>query len=144
MTKLELNASIDSEGKFTLHNRLRFEQWCQENKGKNIRVTFERKRKKRSLLQNNYYHGVVVQEIRLGLLNVGYEMSTEEVHSFLKQKFNCIEISSAYGEVMEVPGSTTELTTIGFIEYIERIARWASEYLAVVIPLPNENLKLKL
>lgn len=144
MRSIELFGTIDESGKMTITNRKRFEEWCRQNTGKDVRLKIDRKYKKRSFLQNNYYHGVVIQEVRIGLLNVGYEMSAEEVHYFLKQKFNSIQIASLDGEVIEVPGSTTEMSTVSFVEYVDRIARWASEYLGIVIPLPNTNLKLSL
>lgn len=66
-----------------------------------------------------------------------------EVHFFLKQHFNKIQIPSKDGEVIEVPGSTTEMTTVQFMEYVDRIARWAAEYLGVAIPPPNTDLKMQ-
>lgn len=125
----------------TITNRKRFEQWCRENSGKDVVVKIERKYKKRSNPQNRFYHGVVVQEVKLGFLNVGYDMKADEVHHFLKQKFNILQIPGVGGEVIEVPGSTTDMTTVQFMEYVERIAQWAAEYLGVVIPAPNENLQ---
>jgi hypothetical protein len=143
MRTIELYGTISDEGVLTITNRPRLTEWCQQNKGKNIVVKLERKYNKRSSPQNRYYHGVVVQEIRLGFLDVGYEMSADEVHYFLKQKFNAIEVPGVGGEVIEVPGSTTEMTTVQFMEYVDRIARWAAEYLNVTIPAPNTDLKMQ-
>lgn len=142
--KLELYGTIGDDGAFTLHNRKRFEQWCSENKGKQIKIKFEKRSSTRSLPQNSYYHGVVVQEVRLGLINIGYDMSTDEVHHFLKMKFNPVQVASIQGEVIELPGSTTQLTKTSFGEYIERIAQWAAEYLNVVIPAPSQTLTIDL
>ncbi|MGN6417759.1 MAG: hypothetical protein ACTHMC_09725 [Pseudobacter sp.] len=142
MRTIELYGTISDEGVLTITNRPRLQEWCRQNKGKNVVVKLERKYNKRSSPQNRYYHGVVVQEIRLGFLDVGYEMSADEVHFFLKQKFNSIQVPGVGGEVIEVPGSTTEMTTVQFMEYVERIARWAAEYLNVTIPAPNADLKM--
>lgn len=144
MAALELYGTIDQHGTFTLHNRKRFEQWCSENKGKLVRIKFERKSSKRSLPQNSYYHGVVVQEVRLGLLGIGYDMTNEEVHHFLKMKFNPVQVASIQGEVIELPGSTTEFTKTSFGEYIDKIVQWAAEYLNVTIPMPNQTLMMEL
>ncbi len=141
MRSIELYGTIDESGKMTITNRKRFEQWCYDNKGKDVRLRVERKYNKRSSPQNRYYHGVVIQEVKHGFLKVGYEMTNDEVHYYLKAHFNKQEIPSVDGEAIEVPGSTTELTTVQFMEYVERIARWAAEYLGVVIPMPNEKLQ---
>ncbi|WP_315823045.1 hypothetical protein [Paraflavitalea speifideaquila] len=141
MRNLELNASIDNTGKLTVHNRKRLDQYCLDNKGKEIKVKFERKAKTRSLPQNNYYWGVVVVEVRLGLLNIGYDMTTEEVHEFLKGNFNKQQLVNSDGVVMEFGGSTTEMTTVQMMEYVDKIAQWAAEYLSITIPLPDQELK---
>lgn len=69
-------------------------------------------------------------------------MTDQEVHFFLKQKFNSVSIASKDGEVIDVPGSTTKLTTIEFSEYVERINQFSSMYLGVVIPDPNQELTM--
>jgi hypothetical protein len=143
MEKLELYGSIDDKGALSIHNRQRLLEWAMQHPGKNVVIKFERKGSKRSLPQNNYYHGVVVQTVRLGLKEIGYSLSHEEAHFFLKQKFNPIEIPNKDGEAIEVPGSTTQLNKIEFGEFVERIAQWAAEYLSVVIPAPTESLKFK-
>lgn len=142
--RLELYGSIDQDGVFKLHNRRRFEEWCFSNKGKELVVKFERKARKRSLQQNNYYHGVVVQEVRLGLLNIGYDLTPDGAHEFLKQHFNKQFIVNKDGVGMELAGSTTEMTTTQMMEYVEKIAQWAAEYLGVTIPLPNQSLTMDL
>lgn len=142
MEKLELYGNIDDKGVLHVHNPDRLKEWARQYPGKNLVIKFERKGSKRSGLQNNYYHGVVVQSVRLGLKEIGYDLSHEETHFFLKQKFNSIQIPSKEGEAIEVPGSTTQLTKTGFSEYIERIAQWCAEYLSVVIPAPNTDLKM--
>jgi hypothetical protein len=142
MEKLELSGHIDDVGVLHVHNRDRLAEWARQYPGKNIVVRFERKGSKRSNPQNNYYHGVVVQSVRLGLKEIGYDLTHEETHFFLKQKFNVVQIPNKDGEVIEVPGSTTQLTKSGFAEYIERIAQWCAEYLSVVIPAPNTELKM--
>jgi hypothetical protein len=143
MEKLSLNGHIDDNGNLHVHNKDRLLEWARQYPGKNIIIKFERKGSKRSLPQNNYYHGVVVQSVRLGLKEIGYDLTHYETHFFLKQRFNCIEIPNKEGEAIEVPGSTAKLNKIEFSEYIERIAQWAAEYLSIVIPAADEDLKMK-
>jgi hypothetical protein len=143
MEKCELHGYTDSNGVFHIQNRQRLQEWGRQNPNKQLLVTIGKRGSKRSSPQNRYYHGVVVQEVKLGLLNIGYEMTADEVHYFLKAKFNPVEIPNKEGEVIELPGTTTNLTKTQFGEYIERIAQWAAEYLGIRIPQPNESLEMK-
>lgn len=144
MNCLELNGSIDVQGKFTLHNRLRFEQWCQENKGKNIKIQFSRRYNKRSDLQNRYYWGVVIKEIGIRLRDLGHAWLTDEdVHDMMKLKFNHEQVVSEEGEVLELPRSTTALTKVEFMEYVDRVRTWAVDFLNICIPDPGEVLEMK-
>jgi hypothetical protein len=142
MQKLELTGHISEDGQITIHHRLALEEWARQNPGRNILVKFERRGAKRSLPQNAYYHSVVVASVKMGLLDIGYSLSHDEVHYFLKQKFNPIQIPNKEGEVIEVPGTTTEMNKVQFTEYIERISQWCAEYLGVVIPPANKSLNL--
>jgi hypothetical protein len=81
--------------------------------------------------------------VMMGLREIGYCLSHDETHFFLKQKFNPVQIPGNGGLMIEVPGTTTQLNKIEFSEYIERIAQWAVEYLNVVIPPANADLTMK-
>ena len=108
-------------------------------------MTIERKRRKRSLMQNAYYWGVVVPLVKEGLLDVGYRMTTEAVHEYLKGQFSITEIvNERTGEVLKSIGSTSEMTTSQMMDYFAEITQWAAEYLNVQIPQPNEQLKIEI
>lgn len=99
--------------------------------------------KKRTLPQNAYYHGVVVPMVREGLYNIGYnEVKTNEdaheilKHLFLKKKM----VNEKNGDEITLASSTAELKTVEFNVYLEEIWQWASDYLGIVIPAPNEQL----
>lgn len=142
MQKLELTGYIDDYGKITIHHKPALEEWARQNPGRNILVKFEKRGAKRSLPQNRYYHGIVVQSVMLGLREIGYSLSHDETHFFLKQKFNPIQVPGNGGAVIELPGTTTQLNKIEFSEYIERIAQWTAEYLSIEIPAANADLKM--
>lgn len=98
--------------------------------------------RKRSLNQNAYYHAVCVPLVKDGLFDVGYKLTNEQTHEYLKETFLRQEITNeTTGEVKYINRSTTELKTIEFNEYIYEIISWASEYLNIKIPLPNEFLE---
>lgn len=143
MQRLELTGHIDDAGVLTIHNKIALKEWAMQNTGRNVLVKFEKRGSKRSLPQNRYYHGVVVQMVMMGLREIGYCLSHDETHFFLKQKFNPVQLPGNGGLVIEVPGTTTQLNKIEFSEYIERIAQWAVEYLNVVIPPANADLTIK-
>lgn len=99
--------------------------------------------KQRSNQQNRFYWGVVVPMVRDGFNEKGTELSLEETHEFLKYKFNSTEfVNHDTGECLPVPISTTKLMTTGFMEYVEKIQRFAAEWFGIVIPDPGEILTL--
>lgn len=107
--------------------------------GKEIEVTFRRKRKHRSDPQNRYYWGVVVEMIRAGMKEMGDTVTPDQVHEFLKWRFLRVQkADESTGEVLyEYAGSTADLGTIQFSEYVERCCQFAAEFLGVSIPLPQ-------
>ena len=106
-------------------------------------LTIEKKSKKRSLSQNAYYWGVVVPLVKKGLNDVGYRMTTETTHDYLKTNFNIIEIANEInGEIISFIGSTTEMSTSQMMDYFAKITEWAAEFLGIEIPEPNEQLKI--
>jgi hypothetical protein len=103
--------------------------------------------KKRSNQQNRYYHGCCLPLVKEGLQNIGYRevRTNEDAHEVLKYLFlKKLIPNEETGEVIEILGTTTKLSTTEFNEYIERIIQWASEYLNIQIPLPNEQLEMNL
>lgn len=139
---MEIVAHIDEQGKLKTIQRDMIAEWCRKHSGKTIVLKLEVKRKKRSNMQNAFYHGICVPMVQQGMYELGTEMSLQETHEFLKIEFNYKEVPSLHGELMKVPRSTTELTTVEFMVYIEKIQRFASEYLGIVIPDPNSAPEL--
>ena len=111
--------------------------------GKDIELTIQRKRKRRSLMQNAYYFGVVLPIVCKGLQDAGYKVSKESTHEFLKATFFKQElVNETTGEILQTVGSTAQMTTVQMMEYFEDITRWAVEFLNVQIPLPGEQIEL--
>lgn len=105
-------------------------------------VTIRKYKKSRSNAQNSYYHGIVVNAVRDGLIDMGfakYSLSNETVHEMLKQKFLKEDMANEDGVYISVTKSTTELSTTDMMNYIDDIIRWSAEFLSIVIPLPNEQ-----
>lgn len=100
---------------------------------------------KRSNPQNRYYWGLVVPLIQKGIKDLGTELTKEETHEFLKARFNLSDlVNKQTGEAISIPVSTTRLNKEQFSEYIEKIQRFASEFLSITIPDPSVQLKAEI
>jgi len=109
-------------------------------------VSIDIRKKARSIRQNAYYHGICVPLVREGLQEVGYEdiRTNEQAHEVLKMLFLKKQVVvKGTGECLEYMRSTTDLSTIEFMEYIERIIQFGAEDLGIRIPYPSEKLLLK-
>jgi hypothetical protein len=115
----------------------------QKNKSVEVIVQFGNQR---SLQQNNYYFGVIVELIRLAINESnGENFTKEDIHEFLKNRFiEGKEIVNKHGEVISIRKSTTDNTTTLQEEYHEQCRQFAAEYLNIEIPFPNEKLTLNL
>ena len=93
--------------------------------GQRIELTIRKERHTRSLSQNKYYWGVIIE-----ILSDYFGYDKEEMHEALKFKF----LKRHEDTDLVTVGSTAKLSTAGFTEYIDDIIRWASTEYQVVIP----------
>lgn len=130
-------------GKLILSNRKRFETDLSKFKDCAVELTI-RKKNRRSNVANRYLWGVVYKEIEVRLNELGNDVNSEVVHEWCKGKFNPVPIIGIGGEMLDTKGgSTAEMNAFEFSEYIEKIIRFAAEYLEVCIPYPNTDLTLQ-
>lgn len=101
--------------------------------------------KQRSTQQNAYYWGVVLPLVYEGLKAAGFESvrNNEDVHLITASLFLKVA-EEKNGVKIEKIISTTELSTVGFMEYLQNITIWAFDYLGIKIPEPNEQLNFDL
>lgn len=107
-------------------------------------VTIE-SRKKRSGNQNAYYFGVVVPMVTEGLKQAGFDAvrTREDAHLVMKSLFLKHHFTNPdTGEAIEWIGSTKSLKTVEFNLFLEQVWQWAASYLNLVIPSPNEQMKM--
>lgn len=129
------------QGKLSGYASETLRQFVQTLEGKDVEVTVKRKRAKRSDNQNRYYWGVVIPIIHNSFRDLGHRLNAEEVHFFLKQKFNYQSLVNVNGELVgEIPKSTADLNKLEFMEYVDKISQWANEILEVIIPEPSKYL----
>jgi hypothetical protein len=128
-------------GKLYIRNRRAFDQQiAQMREGWEIELTVKRRRATRSIEQNRYYWGVVVELISE---HTGY--TPDEMHDVLKALFipKRLALQDGNGVVQNeivIGGSTRTMNKLEFGDYIESIRRWAAETLDVVIPDPEGAL----
>ena len=141
--KITTYASIES-GVLKIARRNAFLDCINALKDGRYVLTLERKVNKRSTSQNNYLWGVVYPVVLNGLKNAGYNITaSEEVHDLLKYRFLKKHFENKDGEYIMSVGSTSELTTTEFMEYISNIKSWALEYLNTDVPMPLEEMEIK-
>ena len=113
------------DGKLKLDNPQNYLVEISKLEGQRIELTIRKERHTRSLSQNKYYWGVIIQ-----ILSDYFGYDKEEMHEALKFKF-----LKRHGDTdLVTAGSTAKLSTVGFTEYIDDIIRWASTEYQVVIP----------
>jgi hypothetical protein len=114
--------------------------------GKNITVTIKEVKQVRSLGWNSYYWTVVIPRVKIGLNDMGYEadeLDNEIVHGVLTERFLSKKIYSEFlEESLTIQERTSKISNADFKAFVERIQRWAMEFLHVYIPDPNEGMGL--
>ena len=93
--------------------------------GYRVVQTLEKERNLRSLSQNRYYWGVVIEILAE---EFGYER--EEMHEALKMKF----LRKHDDTKLPTVGSTARMNTAQFSDYIDRVMRWAATDYSIYIP----------
>lgn len=139
MSKITVFGTV-SDGVLKLSNRKQFDADLRQFEGVRVELTVSKAKKTRSLQQNKYLFGVVYPCALDGFLEAGNEgISIEDVHNFFKQrhlpKGKDITIPST-GEVVTVSKSTTTLSTIEMMHYVEMIAKDCAEFFGIVVPEP--------
>lgn len=116
--------------------------------GIKVTVTVEHFKRKRSLSQNNYAHFVI------GMIADETGEDINQLKEALKARYGLREsitdregneVADENGEVVERLKSTSAYTTTEMTEFIEKIRRWAAEFLNMNIPdadvYRNYNIK---
>lgn len=142
--KIEIITSILS-GKFKRNRNLVLKA-INHFEGKDVMITFSKPKKSRSNNQNAYYHGVVLVMVQQGLLDATGELrNVNDIHyNILLPMFAPLnEIANTEtGEVITERITSSQMTTVQFMEYILEIQKWAAEFLCIDIPNPNEETTL--
>ena len=95
-----------------------------------VDIKITRYTKTRSVSQNRLYW------LYLKIIESETGNFKDDMHDFFKSKFLKSEINIYFGENFVKSGSTKELNTKEFTEYLDKIKLYVSEY--VELPDPNE------
>jgi hypothetical protein len=119
-------------GKLVFNDKDTFDLWLGQFEGKEVEVTAQQRRDARSIQQNKYLWGIVYEAVAD---TTGFE--PEEVHDIFKRKF--LSYSKPYkGKSYRFTKSTTELNSLQFSEYIEKIKMFSAKELSCYIPDAGE------
>jgi hypothetical protein len=141
VSELVTSSARVSRHKLFIRNRRWFdEQVAHIPETWELEIAIKRVRATRSMQQNRWYWGCLVQLVSD---HTGY--SLEEIHDIYKAKFlpKHLALSDGNGEVVSefvIGGSTRTLDKVQFGEYCEAIRAWAADELNVTIPDPSEAL----
>ena len=141
---VEAFATVAEDGSVTIKNRKRFDAELREFfGGKEVVLTVEKVRNRRSGQANRYLFGVVYRHALRGFAYLGNEgVTVMDVHEFFKKLFLTGRelVIDERGTIAELPASSRKLTKQEFWEYIGQIKRWSLENLQTQIPDPHEEI----
>lgn len=140
---LTYRTRIGSGGRVPKITRDALNEFFVSNEGKLVDVSVKVVTATRSNQQNRYYFGCIVPIICEAFKDLGHRINREECHEFLKSKCNPVDVITPDGEFLgSLPGSTKELSTAEFSEYVDRVVRWSSEVLGVTIPEAEKQMTI--
>lgn len=156
MHKIDTYGQVTDDGILKISYRQKFDEAIRAGmSGKRVKVTVETLGKRRSSQkvhedgtitggQNSYYWGVIVQEYRNGAWEMQQRyIGSDQAHDELKINCNFSEIiNESTGEVMRLPGSTAQLTTMQFEDYLTRCRAFILDWFNIDCPLPGVQTEI--
>ncbi len=139
MQKISVPGRIDEQYRLVAENATLLNKFLKAHGNHSIRITIELFGNHRSTPQNRYYWGVLVFMIKERFKELGHDLSSDNVHDFLKKEFNYTEVLTNNDYFLKVPQSTSNMSTVSFIEYVEKIRFFAAHVLEIDIPDPDIN-----
>ncbi|MCB1319105.1 MAG: hypothetical protein KDK34_02565 [Leptospiraceae bacterium] len=148
--RLTYYGTVTKSGEIRLPKRMRRElidAFRTDKEDRAIEVIVQRKRRRRSLPQNRYYWGVVIETLYRQFNEWSpTEWDREMIHTYLKERFlpkvwemdRPALVVPDTGEQIVAPYTTTKLTTTLFASYIDAVSAWAWNDLGISIPAPEE------
>jgi len=105
--------------------------------GVNVELIIRKKKKHRSLQQNKLWW------LYMGMLGEYLGYDKDAMHEICKFKFLKKEaVDETTGLIFEYIESTSKLSTVDFMELIEKLYQWSSETFNVTLPPPNTQVEM--
>lgn len=126
--------TVNDQGQLVMADPSSWRAAVARHRGRPVWVSVVRQQNIRSLPQNKYYWGVVVDEIA-GYIGEG----RDETHELLKAQFlkpRAVELLD--GKRITMPPTTRTLSADEFSQYIEAVKVWAAQFLGLAIPDANQ------
>lgn len=146
--ELAYYGNVEPDGTIKLPSK-KLRQEVRVFSGQDIEVRIRRKRKRRSVQENNYYWGCIVAAFLTAFRDFDPEMgwTADMVHEELKRRFlprvrEWGQTVLPTGEIVDEPMTTTKLTTVEAEDYYEHCRKWGAQDLDIIIPLPNEQMSI--
>lgn len=140
--KLEIKTNVVNGN--LKRNREQIKRAIESFEGKEITITFAKAKKYRSNNQNSYYWGVCIPLVQSGLKEAtGEYFVNNNIHYDILLKMFAPEleiVNKSTGQIMTRQISSSDMTTTQFLEFIMEVQKWASEFLGINIPDPNEEI----
>lgn len=134
------------DGKLQTNISLRIKEDLRHFEGKRIELTLCKKRRKRSIEQNNYIHLLFTLFANSFTELTGDKIPMQEWKEMLKfrfarrDKFN-LETGEVIGQYIQ---GTSEMNKTELSNFIDDIIRYGAEMYSFNLPYPNEQLKVDL
>lgn len=123
-----------SKGKFSPDLPGAFKVAFCSHEGKKVTVTIDRFHQKRSNAQNKYWWAVPVALIAE---KTGY--TTEQAHAAIVNELHYELVNGKDGQALKMPKPTRNLSTVEFMELIDKVQKWATEFFdGLYIPDPGQ------
>lgn len=103
-------------------------------------ISVKRVRKPRTNDQNAWLWACIYPMLLDSLIDAGWEFTdVEQIHEFFKTQFTVDKVINKHtGEIIEFPSSTTQMDTVIFSTYCEKLREYGREYLNIEIPDPDK------
>jgi len=111
-------------------DREKYNNWIAQLNDNKIEVIIRKPKKVRSDRQNRYYWGVVLK-----LITECTGESGEDLHNHFSYRW--LGTKGKSGKLISRK-STTSLSTVEFMEYLDKIISWGEKFLNITFPNPED------
>ncbi len=137
--EIYFSGKVNEQGTLEGIPRKKFADQLKHFAGKPIELIIRRKKKYRSIQQNKFLW------LSYNLISDHTGFTPDELHEIFKGMFLKREkVNEKTGTLFTYTESTTALTTIEFMEYMERIVKFSAEEFGITLPMPEEQAQLPL